>query len=556
VRIPLELGAGTDALRAGDESSTVQAALMIALMGVCVIAVRTASRALVFTPGRYIEYDLRNQIMAQVFRLRTWDLSERGAGDLVSRAANDISLTRALVGYGTLQVVNIFSALTLTVWRMLQLDTRLTLITLLPIAIAGLGTTWAIRTLFPLTRRLQVQLAGISNFVLASFRGIDTIQAYGAAPAFQRRLDQVNGEYLASIMRIVRLSSGVQPILAFSSALALYLLLVQGGGMAAAGEISIGDLVALSAYLVVLIPYLRMLGWLVAIVQRGRASLERVFDILDLQPTRPDLKDPAPDPSPGPLGYRLAGLDFAYPQKPDVGVLRRLRAHIPAGRLVGIFGRTGSGKSTLLQLLARLHDPPRGQLSLLSQDGEETDLARVNLEHLRSRISYVPQLPFLFTASVEKNIALGRSMSRDQALHAASAAGLDPDLERLPQAADTLVGERGVILSGGQRQRVALARALGRRADVLLLDDVLASVDHATERHLVRSILELARPPGGTPSTVVFVTSRLGALASADWVLVLDKGRLADQGRPQDLLQRQGPYRDAWLVQQGQGEEP
>jgi len=554
VNIPLALGRGTDALRAGEQDAVLHQALLIAGMGLAVIAVRTLSRALIFTPGRNIENDLRNDILAHVLRLRRDELQAHGAGDLVSRASNDISLVRALVGYGTLQVFNIAFALVLTGRAMLDLSPALTAACLAPVLVATLLSSGAIRTLFPLTRVMQQQLSALSDFVLSSLQGVATIQAFGAEAPFERRLESHNTTYMRTVLKVALLATLVQPVLAFSAGVALYLLLWLGAHQVEAGRVSIGDLVALSAFLLFLLPYLRSLGWLVAIVQRGRASLERVFEILDLTPPHDTPARAEATLAPGPIGVELRGLDYTWPGDEHPS-LRGLHARIAPGSMVGIFGRTGAGKSTLLSLLARLHDPAAGQVLLEDEAGRQVDLLETPLAELRARITVVPQVPFLFTSTIAENIAMSSTEAGPRVQDAAQAAALGADLGRLPDGLETIVGERGVTLSGGQRQRVALARGFARRFDMLLLDDVLSAVDHDTEQRLIQSIRARASGARGQRPTVVVVSHRLGVLSHADQVLVLQDGALVDAGTHSELIERPGPYRDAWLVQQDQAPE-
>jgi ATP-binding cassette subfamily B multidrug efflux pump len=555
VSIPLTLGRGTDALRAGDDEAVRAAALLIAGMGLAVIAVRTLSRALIFTPGRNIENDLRNDILAHVLRLRRDELRDHGAGDLVSRASNDISLVRALVGYGTLQVFNIAMAVVLAGRAMVDLSPTLTAACLAPVALATAASSGAIRTLFPLTRVMQQQLSSLSELVLSSLQGVATVQAFGAEHSFSERLDQQNVRYMGTVLRVATLATLVQPVLAFSAGVSLFLLLWLGAGQVLEGRVSVGDLVALSAFLLFLLPYLRSLGWLVAIVQRGRASLERIFEILDLPVPREASPSTGPTLAPGPLGFVLRDLGFAWPGAEDRPALEGVSTRIEPGSMVGVFGRTGAGKSTLLALLARQHDAAPGRILVQDRTGATVDLLELPFSELRRRSTVVPQVPFLFTTTIAENISMEQEASLRRAPQAAAEAALEPDLKRLPDGLRTVVGERGVTLSGGQRQRVALARGFARDFDLLLLDDVLSAVDHDTEQRLVKAILRRASGAEGQRPTLVVVSHRLGVLSHADRVLVLDQGRLVDQGHHSELILRPGPYRDAWRVQREEGED-
>jgi len=284
------------------------------------------------------------------------------------------------------------------------------------------------------------------------------------------------------------------------------------------------------------------MGWMMSVIQRGRAALERIFELMDAPIDRPEgavgkLLESGTGPS-----IAVTSLSFAYPDEPERMVLKGLTATIPAGSVVGLFGRTGSGKSTLLRLLARLYNPPPGSILV---DG--VDLISINLASWRQRLAVVPQRPFLFSDAIEANVALEADPDEELVRRAMSLAALDPDLEVLPDGMQTVVGERGIMLSGGQRQRVALARGLYRGGDLLILDDVLSAVDHQTEAQLVETVADLARRPEAP--TVLIASHRLSALRHCDTVLVLDGGRLADSGPHRELVGRPGIYRDTWLVQ-------
>jgi len=301
-------------------------------------------------------------------------------------------------------------------------------------------------------------------------------------------------------------------------------------------------LAAFTALLTVFLPPLRSLGWMLSVIQRGRAALERIFELMDAPVERPEGDfGLAGSAGRGPA-IELRNIDFAYPDDPQRLVIEGLSATIEAGSVVGIFGRTGSGKSTLLRLLARLYNPPPGSILI---DG--MDLVSLDLDRWRERLAVAPQRPFLFSDSIASNIGLDEEADQKLVVEAVIKSALDADLESLPDGLETVVGERGIMLSGGQRQRVALARAIHRRGDVLILDDVLSAVDHATEARLVETVAALTRRPEAP--TAFIASHRLSALRHCDTVLVLDHGRLIDSGPHRELVDRPGIYRDTWLIQ-------
>jgi len=540
VSIPGEIGEAIDALRAGN--SVGRYVLAIALMGLAVIGVRSLSRILIFNPGRHLEYHLRGDLYARLMRLQPSFYAQHKRGDIVSRASNDITWVRTLVGFGGLQVVNVTVAVALTGWKMVTLSPRLTLMAGLPVAVGIVAVQLAIRRVFHLSRRNQEQLGEISEHVLGSLQGIATIQGFVAEEAFVKRFEESNLEWLKTGMKLALIRAGALPLLVLSGGIAMFAVVAFGGPMVLSGAMSVGELAAFTALLTVLLPPLRSFGWMLSVIQRGRAALDRIFELMDAPVDRPEGDTGVVFQAGSGPAVEFCKLGFAYPDAPGQEVLSDITFQIPAGAVVGIFGRTGSGKSTLLRLLARLFNPPAG--TILSNGHDITSL---DLQSWRRRVTMVPQRPFLFSDTIEANVALQEVPDREKIRWAVEAAALEQDLEVLPYGLETVVGERGIMLSGGQRQRVALARGLYRGGDVLILDDVLSAVDHNTEAQLVETLARIARGPGHP--TVFIASHRLSAFRNCDLIMVLDRGRLVAQGTHDELAATPGPYRDAWSVQ-------
>jgi ATP-binding cassette subfamily B multidrug efflux pump len=540
VSIPGQIGHAIDALRAEQPLGRYVAA--IAVMGLTVIVVRSLSRILIFNPGRHLEYHLRRDLFAHLLRLQPSFYATQKRGDIVSRAANDITWVRTLVGFGGLQIVNVTLAVTLTGWKMISLSPRLTLMVLLPITIGAGLVQWGIRRLFFLARRSQEQLGEISEHVLGSLQGMAAIQGFVAEDSFVRRFEERNLSWLRTGMRLALIRSIALPLLVLSGGVAMFVLIAVGGPMVLSGSLTVGELAAFTALLTVFMPPLRSMGWMMSVIQRGRAALERIFELMSAPIERPEgASGVVREGGRGPA-IELRDLRFAYPDEADREVLTGLTATIPAGAVVGLFGRTGSGKSTLLRLLSRLYNPPPGAVFV-----DDVDLVTLDLTSWRRRLAVVPQRPFLFSDTISANVGLEAEPDDDAIGKAVEMAALGPDLESLPDGLQTVVGERGIMLSGGQRQRVALARGLYRGGDLLILDDVLSAVDHHTEAQLVETVAGLSRR---TESPTVLISShRLSALRHCDLVLVLDGGRLVDSGHHNELIERPGIYRDTWRVQ-------
>ena len=540
VSIPVQIGHAIDALRAGTSVGRYVAA--IAVMGVGVILVRSLSRVLIFNPGRHVEYRLRRDLFAHLMQLQPSFYAVHKRGDIVSRAANDISWVRTLVGFGGLQVINVTMAVVLTGWKMVSLSPRLTLMALLPVVVGAVIVQWAVRRLFYLARRSQEQLGEISEHVLGSLQGMAAIQGFVAEEAFIERFETRNREWLRTSMWLAVIRSTALPLLVLAGGVAMFALIAVGGPMVLAGTLTVGELAAFTALLAVFLPPLRSMGWMMSVIQRGRAALERIFELVDAPVERPEGGVGRVTEAGRGSTIEILDLSFAYPDEPQRDVLEGLTTTIPSGSMIGLFGRTGSGKSTLLRLLARVYNPPAGTVFA---DG--VDLTTIDLESWRRRLSVVPQRPFLFSDGIASNVALEADPDVERIARSVDMAALGSDLEALPDGLQTVVGERGIMLSGGQRQRVALARGLYRDCDLLILDDVLSAVDHQTEAQLVETVAALTRRPQAP--TVLIASHRLSALRHCDSVLVLDGGRLVDHGTHGELIERPGIYRETWLVQ-------
>ena len=540
VSIPGEIGHAVDALREGE--SLARYVVSIALMGAGMIVVRTLSRILIFNPGRYQEYLIRRDVFAKLMRLQPAYYAGQTRGDVVSRASNDVTWVRTLVGFGGLQVINVVMAVTLVGWKMVSLSPWLTGAALIPVVL-GLGAVqFGIRRVFVLSRQSQEQLGEISEHVLGTLQGMAAIQGFVAEEAFINRFEERNRAWLKTGIRLALIRGVALPLLVLSGGIAMFMLIAVGGPMAIEGTISVGELAAFAALLTVLLPTLRSMGWMLSVLARGRASLERIFDLLDASelPTEGStgiVVEPGRGPS-----ISLRNLEFSYPDEPGRQVLKGISVDIPAGAMVGLFGRTGSGKSTLLRVLARLYDPPRGQMFV-----DDIDVLDIDLAAWRRRLAVVPQRPFLFSDTIACNVALDGQADGKRIAQAVAAASMELDIEALQDGMETVVGERGIMLSGGQRQRVALARGLYRKGDLLILDDVLSAVDHTTEAGLVATLADLAGADGGP--TVMIASHRLSALRRTNMILVMDRGRLVDVGCHDELAERPGPYRETWLAQ-------
>lgn len=543
VRIPHELGVGLDALRAGTDG-VAEAALHIGVLGVLIIAVRSASRIWFFTPARNAEFNLREDLFARCLRLQPEFYARYTTGDLMSRTTSDVTYARAFAGFATLQAINVVASLVMALGQMTTISASLTAAVAVPVLVGYAAVQASAGRLMTLQREVQRRLGAFSDSLLGAIQGVSTIQGYCVEAPFVARLDAEAMALRALNLRLALLRVVVFPLLSVAGGVSIFLLLWVGGRQALAGTVSPGNLAAFVALVGYLLMPLRLLGWLIPVFQRAEAALERLYVVLDAPVDRPEGTTSLPFPTPG-VGpsIRFQNLGYAYPDAPERPILRGIDLEIPGGSTTGIFGRTGSGKTTLLRLLARLRNPPPGTVFVGG-----VDVTHLDLDAYRRHLVVVPQTSFLFSETIRENVGLGLPAERVDA--AVAAAALGPDLALLPEGMNTVVGERGIVLSGGQRQRVALARGLARDGEIVLLDDVLSAVDHTTEQELIRTL----RARFGRGSTTFLVSHRMSALEHCDRVLVLEGGQVVDVGTHAELIARPGVYQEAWNAQTDRGE--
>ncbi len=520
---------GIDDLTAEDFTSARNVAIAIVVLAGVAWTVRSLSRIQVFNVGRDVEYDLRNELIAKLHELGPAYVAKTSTGDFMSRATNDLAQVRLLVGFGALNVVNSLLAFVSSLGLMLAISPTLTLWSLIPYPLIALSAMGFSGAMFRRSVASQETIGALSERVQESVAGTRMIRSLGLERREKERFETVNGAAVEATMSLVLLRAAMWPVLMGFSTLGTLLVLWQGGQLVLEGALSVGELAAFQAYLAQLVWPTLAFGYLVAIVQRGRASFGRVRAVLEAAPVIAE----APDAIEAPRSSAMEVKGLSY----DIGdraILKDVGFTVPEDGFVAIVGTTGSGKSVLASLLARLLPTPEGAVFL---GGE--DITRLKLASLRRTVGYAPQDPFLFSTTIEANLRLaaGRDASRATLEAALDEAAVDEDVRRMPDGIETVVGERGVQLSGGQQQRVALARALLLSPRVLVLDDPLSAVDAKTE-HEILEALERARKG----RTLILVTHRIAAAARADQVVVLDAGEVVACGTHAELLAKEGLY--------------
>ncbi len=576
--IPWTVKSAVDALeRDGTAAHIGPYVLLILALAAAHGAARLGSRFAMLGAGQWVEHDIRADLYARLLALPPAFYHRHRTGDLMSRVSNDISTLRALAGFGTVMLIGTTLAFGGALTAMWLIDPWLTLFAMAPFPALVIIAKRFHHDVEVRSSAVQEQLGALSAKVQENLTGMPVVRAYTMEAREVAEFEGLNAEYLTRNMALARIQSVSWPLMGLVSGMGVLIVMWLGGKAVVDGRISLGAFVAFNGYLTQLAWPTIALGWTLASIQRGLAAMARVTEVLDERAHDglearphdglggglsaavvdglsadwgsagaisgpPHMKKSAPEQAPKLLpggALEFKNLAFAYDDRGPV--LRDVSFTVPAGAVVAVVGPTGSGKSTLGTLLCRLYEPPRGTVWVAGHDVLDLPLGR-----LRRSVGYVPQESFLFSRPLRDNVRLADESAGPERLEAvARTAGLADDLGALPGGWDTVVGERGLTLSGGQRQRVALARALVADPPFLVLDDVLASVDAAKEWEITRALRGAA-----SGRTTLLMTHRLKAAAEADAIVVLDEGRVVEQGRHADLLAAGGLYARLWRVQQ------
>ena len=494
-------------------------------------------RQILNTISRWMEFDLRNDLFRNLERLDATYYTRTRTGDLMARLTNDLSAVRMAAGPAIMYLTNTIAGGAFALAFMLRISPILTLVAALPMMLLpalGILLGHHIHSRF---EAVQAHFSDLTTLAQENLAGVRIVRAFRQEDAEVSRFAALNEGYLEKNMKLIQMYGLMQPGFSVFAGLGMVAVLGFGGVLTLRGTISVGSFVAFGLYLGMLTWPLIALGWVINLFQRGAASMTRLLDVLD---ARSALEEPvvprALPPATAGRSIEFRNVGFHYPGDPDHEprwVLRDITFTVPAGATIGVVGSTGSGKSALMDLVPRLFDPQEGEILI---DG--VPIRAVDLSELRREIGYVPQESFLFSDTIGTNLMYGQAEGGDDtAQWAAQIAQLDDTIERFPGGYDTLLGERGINLSGGQKQRAALARALARRPTIVLLDDALSAVDTHTEAEILRSLREAL-----AGRTAMIASHRVSAIRDASWIIVLDEGRIVEQGRHTDLLAAGGRY--------------
>ncbi|CAG0905820.1 unnamed protein product [Cyprideis torosa] len=536
--IPRILKTGVDRLTDQNitENELFQLGLFIVAIAILVALLRFVWRYAIIGFSRYLERVLRNRIFFHILKMDESFLAQRTTGDIMAHASNDLNAVQMACGMGMVAAADALVMSVAAISFMTMIHPQLTLLALLPMPFLAIITRLLSAKLHRRFNSVQEQFSFLTEFCRANLVSIKLLKAYTMEKMQARTFDQLGKKYVESNLLVARIQGLLSPTATLIGNLCVLLLLFFGGRLVVAGSISMGDFVAFITYLYMLIWPMMAIGWVANLVQRGLTSLNRIDTLLkekSLLPEKPLTLKPKSTPL-----FGLRHLNFTYPRKKRV-ILQDICADFWPG-MHGITGRTGCGKSTLCKVLARLYPVEDGQYLYSG-----TDVNCLDLTALRSQIAYVAQEPVLFSDTIAANIALASPEStEDEIQQAARLAAIDDEIQTFADGYMTRIGERGVKLSGGQRQRIALARALLAKRPVLLIDDALSAVDVKTERKIIENLKGILKD-----STLIIVSNRLPLLSLASRILLLEDGKIAQDGSHEQLLDNSPFYRSMYAKQ-------
>ncbi len=533
VYVPLIIKDSLNDLQKGIfEEKLVQYALLIVGSTLISGIFRFMIRQTIIVISRKIEYDLRQDFWEHIQKLSYRFFQNHSTGNLMAHATNDVSAVRMFIGPAVMYSIDTLIRMIIVVTIMSMISWEVTLWSLIPLPLLSFLVYKVGKKVHSRFTLIQEKFSDITTKAQENFSGIRVIKSYVAEEREIEDFERLNREYLTRNMSLVRVQALFQPTLFLLTGLSVIIAILIGGSMVINGALMIGDVTALVMYLGILIWPMIAFGWVINIIQQAEASMARLNKILAEKYEIEDVADELSILNQVKGDIELKNVSFRY--KEDLPwVLRNLDLKIPAGHSLALMGSTGSGKTTLINLIPRLFDITEGEVLI---DG--VNIKDISLGTLRTAIGFVPQEAFLFSDSIRNNITYGKpGISEQEVMRKAEIAQFSKDVLQFPAGFDTVVGERGITLSGGQKQRAALTRALITEPKILILDDSFSAVDTHTEEDILKGLREFMKD-----RTTIMVSHRVSTAKDADKIVVLDKGRIAEQGSHEELIELNGIY--------------
>lgn len=514
-------------------------ALYIVGIAVMIGIFRYGWRRCLIGMSRKVEQGLRNSLLDHIQTLSASYFDKVKTGELMAHATNDIQHVRMAIGMGMVALTDAIVLGSASVCFMLYINKLLTLYVLIPMPVIVFGTRFFSKKMHHLYQEVQGSFADLTEAVRERFAGIRIIKAYNLEKQEAYKINTISKNYINKNLRLVKTTGLFFPMLIFFSNISLAIVLFLGGRKTITLAITPGDFVAFISYLGLLTWPMMAMGWVINLIQRGRASLDRINKILSM---KPDIDDAIDAKSIKQIKNSIVfeNVSFSYANKSPL-ILNNINIKLKQGDILGIIGPQGSGKTTLLNLMPRLFDVSSGRILI---DG--INISHILLRDLRSLVSFMPQEPFLFAGSIKENILLGATETKEsQLISAAEKAALYDTVRLFPKGFDTIVGEKGVILSGGQKQRVSLARTLMHDRPIMMLDDPVSQVDMETGNLIIKTVKAMAGR-----KTVIIVSHRLSAVRFADLIISLDSGRIVESGTHEQLMKNNRYYAKTFRLQE------
>lgn len=536
---PKIIGYLTDSISMGDADpeKILKSIFLIIFISLLMAGGRYVWRIYVVGTSRYVEYDMRNKLFKHLQSLSVNFYNKNKTGDLMAHATNDLNAVRMALGPGIIMITDSIVLTLITLFIMLSINVKLTLLSLIPLPFVALVSTKFGKIIHKRFLKVQQAFSKLTDVVQENFSGIRVIKSFVQESKEYEKFIKENMNNFDANMSLVRVWGSFFPMVEFISSLSFIILIGLGGIYVIYGDISLGDFIAFNMYLGSLVWPMMAVGWVINMLQRGFASLERIENILN---EKPEIFDEKTNELTSLVGnISIKNLTFTYPEASSPA-LKDININLKNGDTLGIIGKTGSGKSTLVNLLVRLYNLPDKTIFI-----NNTDINRIPLSILRENIGFVSQDAFLFSSTITENINLSREkLDMERIYESAKASDIYDNIMDFKDKFDTMVGERGVTLSGGQKQRISISRALIKSPDILIFDDCLSAVDAKTEVKILENLKSIMKD-----RTSIIISHRISAVKDSDLIIVLDDGEIAEMGGHKELVEKEGLYKSIYEKQ-------